>query len=81
MQQFAVENERMNLSEEMMDDALIDAVRARGRALQLSFTGPDDFTISSCARPRRTCREHLFFHTQCPRYPPLVLRYSLQLPP
>lgn len=29
MQQFAVENEKMNMSEEMMDDALIDAVRAR----------------------------------------------------
>lgn len=28
MQQFAVENEKMNMSEEMMDDALIDAVRA-----------------------------------------------------
>lgn len=27
MQQFAVENEKMNMSEEMMDDALIDAVR------------------------------------------------------
>lgn len=29
MQQFAVENEKMNMSEEMMDDALIDAVSAR----------------------------------------------------
>lgn len=29
MQQFAVENEKMNMSEEMMDDALIDAVRAK----------------------------------------------------
>lgn len=28
MQQFAVENEKMGMSEEMMDDALIDAVRA-----------------------------------------------------
>lgn len=27
MQQFARENEKMNLSEEMMNDALIDAVR------------------------------------------------------
>lgn len=28
MQQFAVENEKMGMSEEMMDDALIDAVSA-----------------------------------------------------
>lgn len=33
MQQFAVENEKMNMSEEMMDDALIDAVRARGKSV------------------------------------------------
>lgn len=37
MQQFAVENEKMNMSEEMMDDALIDAVSERERWLSFFF--------------------------------------------
>ncbi len=37
MQQFAVENEKMNMSEEMMDDALIDAVRESTRACAAAF--------------------------------------------
>ena len=52
MQQFAVENEKMGMSEEMMDDALIDAVRvlADGEALFLSampFRGFQNAAVSS----------------------------------